>query len=59
MDIKISVTHLSTNETIIYSSLRKAALSFLPKYNTTGQTIKAFADNGKLFKDEYKITISK
>jgi uncharacterized protein YdhG (YjbR/CyaY superfamily) len=58
-DIKVSVTHLTNNKTIIYSSLRKAALSFAPKYNTTGQTIKAFANSGNLFKDEYKITIIK
>jgi hypothetical protein len=58
-DIKVSVTYVTTNETITYSSLRKAALSFVPKYNTTGQTLKAFADSGKLFKDEYKITIIK
>jgi hypothetical protein len=58
-DIKVSVTHVASNETITYSSLRKAALSFAPKYKTTGQTIKAFADNGKLFRDEYKITIIK
>jgi hypothetical protein len=58
-DIVVSITHLVTNETTIYSSLRKAVLSFAPKYNTTGQTIKAFADKGKLFKDEYKIIIIK
>ena len=58
-DIEVSVTHVASNETIIYSSLRKAALSFEPKYKTTGQTIKTFADSGKLFKDEYKITIIK
>jgi hypothetical protein len=58
-DIEVSVTHVASNETITYSSLRKAALSFEPKYKTTGQTIKTFADSGKLFKDEYKITIIK
>jgi hypothetical protein len=58
-DIKVNVTHLANNKTITYSSLRKAALSFAPKYNTTGQIIKAFADSGKLFKDEYEITIKK
>jgi hypothetical protein len=35
--------------------LRKAALSFAPEYFTTGPTIKAFAENGKLFKEKYKI----
>jgi hypothetical protein len=54
--IKVSVTHVASNETIIYSSLREAALSFEPKYITTGQTIKAYAESGRLFKDEYKIT---
>jgi GIY-YIG catalytic domain len=58
-DIEVSVTHVASNETITYSSLRKAALSFEPKYKTTGQTIKTFANSGKLFKDEYKITIIK
>lgn len=58
-NIKVNVTNLINNKTITYSSLRKAALSFAPKYKTTGQTIKAFADSGKLFKDEYKITIIK
>jgi hypothetical protein len=58
-DIKVSITHVASNETITYSSLRKAALSFAPKDKTTGQTIKAFADSGKLFRDEYKITINK
>ena len=55
--IKVSVTHVASNETIIYSSLREAALSFEPKYRTTGQTIKAYAESGRLFKDEYKITL--
>jgi hypothetical protein len=36
--------------------LRKAALSFAPEYITTGPTIKVFAENGKLFKEKYKIT---
>ena len=56
---EVNVIHVANNENITYSSLRKAALSFAPKYNTTGQTIKAFADSGKLFKNEYKITIIK
>lgn len=55
--VQVSVTHVPTNVTVTYPSFRKAALSFAPKYNTTGQTIKAFAENGKLFKGEYKITI--
>jgi hypothetical protein len=55
--MKVSVTHIPTGKTEIFSSLRKAALSFAPKYNTTGPTLKAYAENGGLFKDEYKITI--
>lgn len=55
--VQVSVTHVPTNVTVTYPSFRKAALSFAPKYNTTGQTLKAFAENGKLFKGEYKITI--
>jgi hypothetical protein len=54
-NIQVSVTHVSTNITIIYSSFRKAALSLAPKYITSGQTLAAYADTGKLFKDEYKI----
>jgi hypothetical protein len=55
--IKVSVTHVASNETIIYSSLREAALSFELKYITTGQTIKAYAESGRLFKNEYKIIL--
>jgi len=55
--VQVSVTHIPTSETVTYPSFRKAALSFAPKYNTTGQTLKVFAENGKLFKGEYKITI--
>ena len=55
--MQVSVTHTSTNITKTYPSFRKAALSFAPKYITTGQTLKSFAENGKLFKGEYKINI--
>jgi hypothetical protein len=54
---QVSVTHLPTNETKIYPSYRQAALSFAPKYNTTGQTIKEFSTTGEIFKNEYLISI--
>jgi len=47
-----------TDVTKVFPSFRKAALSFAPEIITTGQTLKVFAENGKLFKDEYKITLS-
>jgi hypothetical protein len=53
--IQVSITHVPTNVTNIYPSFRKAALSFAPKYKTTGQTLVAFAESGNLFKNEYKI----
>ena len=49
--LEVSVTNLETKEEIIYPSLRKAALSL----NTTGQTIKAYLEEGKIFKDKYSI----
>ena len=55
--VYVNVTHVPTNVTITYPSYRKAALSFATEYPTTGQTLKVFADNGKLFKCEYKIVI--
>ena len=55
--IQVNVTHVPTGITETFTSFRKAALSFAPKYITTGPTIKVFAENGKLFKGEYKITI--
>lgn len=54
--VQISVTDMSTGKTEIYSSMREAALSFAPEYNTTGPTVKAYAESGKLFKEKYKIT---
>lgn len=53
--IEVSITHIPSNVINIYPSFRKAALSFAPKYKTTGQTLVAFAKNGNLFKNEYKI----
>jgi hypothetical protein len=53
--IQVHVTHIPTGKTETFSSFRKAALSF-GNYTTTGPTLKVFAENGKLFKGEYKIT---
>ncbi|KAI0990946.1 hypothetical protein K3495_g17241 [Podosphaera aphanis] len=54
--IEVLVTHVPSGSTAIYPSFRKAALSFAPDFITTGQTLKAFAENGKLFKGEFKIS---
>lgn len=56
--IEVNVTNILDGRMITYPSFRKAALSFAPNYITTGSTIKAFAESGKLFKDKYKITIN-
>lgn len=53
--IEVVVTHVPTNETNTYDSLRKAALSFGPEIKTTGQTLSAYANKDKLFSGEYKI----
>lgn len=53
--IQVNVTHVPTGKSETFSSFRKAALSF-DNYTTTGPTLKVFAENGKLFKGEYKIT---
>jgi len=55
--VQVKVTHIPTGKTETFPSFRKAALSFAPKYITTGSTIKVFAENGELFKGEYRITI--
>lgn len=55
--VQVKVTHIPTGKTETFPSYRKAALSFAPKYITTGSTIKVFAENGELFKGEYRITI--
>jgi|SRR5580692_7341295 hypothetical protein len=57
--IEVQVTHVPSDSTTIYPSFRKAALSFAPDFITTGQTLKVFAENGKLFKGEFKISILK
>ena len=54
--IEVQVTHVPSYATAIYPSFRKAALSFAPDYITSGPTLKVFAENGKLFKAEFKIT---
>lgn len=53
--IIVKVTHLPTGNVVMYPTIRKAALSFSPDINTTGQTIKAYIERGKLFKGIYKI----
>ena len=53
--IEVQVTHVPSYATAIYPSFRKAALSFAPDYITSGPTLKVFAENGKLFKAEFKI----
>lgn len=40
--IEVQVTHVPSDSTAIYPSFRKAALSFLPDYITTGPTLKTF-----------------
>lgn len=55
--IKVNVTNVSTGVTETFDSYRKAALYFEPEYITTGSTIKTYAENGKLFMNQYKITI--
>ncbi len=57
--LQISITDISSGKTEIYYSMREAALSFAPEYNTTGQTLKAYADSEKLLFGLYKITYSK
>lgn len=57
--IQVSVTDISTGKTETYSSMREAALSFAPEHITTGPTVKAYADSGKVFKCKYLITYSK
>ena len=57
--ISVNITHVPTGVTEVFPSFRKAALSFAShKISTTGQTLKVFAESGKLFRGEYKITLS-
>lgn len=53
--IEVSVTNVLTGKTEVLPTLRKAALSMAPEINTTGQTIKAYVENGKVFKGIYQI----
>ena len=57
--ILVSVKNVETGEVSKYSSLRQAAASLAPEIRTTGQTIKAYIESGKLFKGIYKIEYSK
>ena len=57
--IRVKVTHIPTGNVIIYPTIRKAALSFSPGINTTGQTVKAFIESGKVFKEIYKLEYHK
>ena len=43
------MTNTLTRKTEVFPTLRQAALSMAPEINTTGQTIKAYIENGKLF----------
>lgn len=56
--IAVKVTHIPSGTIVTYPTIRKAALSFSPDINTTGQTIKAYIESGKLFKEIYKIEYS-
>lgn len=52
--IGVEILHIPTGKVDQYPTIRKAALAFDPV--TTGQTIKAYIENGKLFRDEYRIS---
>lgn len=52
--IGVEVLHIPTGNKNQYPTIRKAALAFDPA--TTGQTIKAYVENGKLFRGEFKIS---
>lgn len=54
-DATISITDTISNITVSYITFREAALSFSPK--TTGQTVKTYAENGHLFRSQYKISL--
>ena len=53
----MSVKNVETGEVSEYSSLRQAAASLAPEIRTTGQTIKAYAENGRLFEGKYYISL--
>lgn len=56
--IAVKITHVPSGTVAIYPTIRKAALSFSPDINTTGQTIKVYIESGKLFKGIYKLEYS-
>lgn len=57
--IFVSVKNVDTGLVSEYSSLRQAAASFAPEIRTTGQTIKVYAESGRLFEGKYLITYKK
>lgn len=59
--IAVKVIHIPSGNIVIYPTIRKAALSFAAQDTniiTTGQTIKAYIESGKLFYGIYKIEYS-
>lgn len=50
----MEVLHIPTGKINQYHTISKAALAFYPA--TTGQTVKAYIENGKLFRGEYRIS---
>lgn len=54
--ILVSVKNVETGIVSEYSSLRQAAASLAPEIRTTGQTVKAYAENGRLFEGKYSIS---
>jgi hypothetical protein len=55
--ILVSVKNVETGEVREYPSLRQAAASLAPEIRTTGQTVKAYAENGRLFEGKYYISL--
>lgn len=55
--IEVEVLHIPTGNVSKYPTIRKAALSFDPV--TTGQTMKSYMENAKIFRGEYRISYSK
>lgn len=55
--IEVIITNIETKEIFVLPTLRKAALWFEPK--TTGQTLKAYIENGKIFKGKYLLKYGK
>ena len=57
--ILVSVKNVETGSVGEYTSLRQAAASLAPDIRTTGQTIKVYAESGRLFEGKYLITLKK